>query len=200
MKIRSILIAGLIGLLSLVSCSASPVVDHIRASLIRLEAVVPLEGTKVCTGFVIAPDTVLTAAHCMGPLLTADGVEATLIHGDEYFDLAVISTKTGKHPLTIRSKPVYLGEPLRGTGYAWGWSIPLSMKQTVLIPSYSPAAKIVVGIITQGGYEGGMSGGPITDMNGDVVGVVQRHMDNTGYGVGEPIIRAFLLDSGIEVN
>lgn len=200
MRIRTFITAAILSLLSFVSCSASRTVDKIRSSIVRIEATSPFGEQSVCTGFVIKKDTVLTDQHCLGTLMSADGYETKLIHADDYFDLAVLSTRTGKHPLYLRDYPTYTWEHLRGTGYAWGWSIPITMDQTVLIPNISPATRTAVGIITQGGYVGGMSGGPITDDLGDVVGIVQRSSSGTGYGVSSLIIRAFLLDAGIEVN
>jgi S1-C subfamily serine protease len=52
------------------------------------------------------------------------------------------------------------------------------------------------GIVVQGGYIPGMSGGPVIDKDGQVVGIIQQSDQNIGYGVGVDRISEFLLDAG----
>lgn len=199
MRIRTFLTAFALSMLTMLSCSASPAINTVRASILRIETIFPFDEKGVCTGFVVNPNRVLTAAHCLGPIMTADGQEAILLHADDYYDLALLATKSSKAPLHLRDYPVIMGESLQGTGYAWGWSIAITIDQAVLVPNVSPARSIASGIITHGGYEGGMSGGPITDVYGDVVGVIQRKLSQEGYGVGVAAIKAFLVDAGLEI-
>ena len=46
-----------------------------------------------------------------------------------------------------------------------------------------------------GGFIGGMSGGPVFDINGDVVGVVQRGTEQIGYGVNTATLLEFLMEA-----
>jgi hypothetical protein len=48
------------------------------------------------------------------------------------------------------------------------------------------------GVVVQGGYLPGMSGGPLIDADGLVVGIVQTSAHNVGYGVGARVIQAFI--------
>lgn len=190
------------------ACKDEPaVVNTITSSIVRISGLQasqsifggPALDRYICTGFTVAPHVILTADHCTGTDMTADGVKATLIKGDKYYDLAVLSVPGSNRPtLPLRDIVTIPSEELIGVGYGNGWTFPIAMHQRVLIGSYAPTIGIPVGIITQGGYVGGMSGGPIVDLYGNVVGVIQQSNSGLGYGVGATIVKAFLLDSGIQ--
>lgn len=160
-----------------------------------------MDGQYICTGFVIQPDVVLTAKHCVGPDLMADGYQTKLLQDDAYYDLALISVpKLSKPALTFRATPVITGEELFGIGYGNGWRFPIAMRVRVVHPNVVPHIGSPSGIISQGGFVSGMSGGPQVDLDGNVVGIVQQKLDsNLGYGVGFDMIKAFLLDAGINM-
>lgn len=153
----------------------------------------------VCTGEVIARDLVLTAAHCTHttyPLL-ADGVVVEVLKVDEYADLAALQVSTSKPALRLREADVVRFEPLTGIGYAYGLRrISALAVRPFLINQFSPFEppdKTAPGILVQPSYIGGMSGGPVIDADGEMVGIVQQGYDGIGYGVGTLVIRAFLL-------
>ncbi|HVI42769.1 MAG TPA: hypothetical protein VM577_19350, partial [Anaerovoracaceae bacterium] len=83
-------------------------------------------------------------------------------------------------------------------GYGFGWNKLSVLKERVYIQNYHVDDDAAVGMIVQGGYIGGMSGGPVVDQAGHVVGVVQRGNQQIGYSVGTTIIKAFLLDADDE--
>lgn len=147
-----------------------------------------------CTGEVIAQNKVLTAEHCVGEKLRADGRLAQVLRKDEYYDLALLAVKTGKKPaLTLREADVELFEPLMGIGYAFGWSTLTPLQVSGAVINKWPEPKLAPGIFVQTDYIGGMSGGPVVDHRGRMVSIVQQRNQGLGYGVGTLIIRAFLL-------
>ncbi len=153
-----------------------------------------VQAQYVCTGEVIAPKRVLTAAHCLGEQMRADGVLVKVIDFDKYYDLALVAVDTDKPSLTFRDYEAELYEPLIAIGYAQGYPVVTAMNVHPVQVNLIPYPGLPVGILVQGDYIEGMSGGPVIDMDGDMVGMVQRHLDDSvGFGVGATIIRAFLL-------
>src|SRR5262249_23289796 len=146
-----------------------------------------------CTGFVVAPQVIVTAAHCVNGNETAlvDGVEARRTRVDETADLALVSAPIIKHTLLLRQSPVRAFEPLTAIGYAWGRD-----RRTVLLETAMDNAvadeTLAPGVLVRGGYLPGMSGAPLIDADGLVVGIVQTSARNVGYGVGARRIQAFI--------
>lgn len=175
------------------------VVEIAQASLVRITGETETEGffgpqrvRYSCSAFQIAPNRVLTAAHCVGEKMLGDGHGIRVLKVDKYYDLALLQSE-GKPSLEFRDKPVSRFEKLTAIGYAFGWTKLSTLNVTVLIENYAVQADAPVGIIVQGGYIGGMSGGPVVDDAGAVVSVVQRGSAQIGYGVSTLLVRAFLL-------
>jgi S1-C subfamily serine protease len=172
----------------------SRMVDRVSASVVR---VTDADDTYVCSGFVIAPQRVLTANHCLdGETILADGITAKILHHDTYYDLGVLEVKINKPALLFRDYEVERFEKFTAIGYAFGWTRLSAKEERVENVNLSPKNELPPGLIVQNGYIGGMSGGPLVDDNGYLVGIMQQTNDGVGYGVGVLLIRAFLL--GIE--
>lgn len=167
-------------------------VDKVSSSVIRITGVEE-EGHFTCTGFVIAANRVLTAGHCAGAEMNADGQAATILKVDEMNDLMLLQVSTAKHALQLRTSPLVRFEEVTSIGYGFGWTQLTVLHNDVMLVTHIPAMGIAPGIITQTEYIGGMSGGPVVDSHGRVIGMVQRGGRGTGYGVGTLIMRAFLL-------
>lgn len=149
-----------------------------------------------CSGFVVAVERVLTAAHCAGITLTADLEAATPVWQDDYFDLLLLEVKDLRKPvLRIRETPAVFDESLTAYGFGYGWRKLTILKERVMLVANAVVEGAPVGVIVQGGFIGGMSGGPIVDKDGQVVAIVQRGNQQIGYGVGIQFIRAFLYDA-----
>jgi S1-C subfamily serine protease len=177
---------------SFLSASLSPVL-HAELSIVFVKGIDAHDHESDCTGFVVAPQVIVTAAHCV------DGDEAALVDGvagkrtkvDETVDLALVSAPIVKHSLLLRRSPIRTFESLIAIGYAWGRD-----RRTVLLETAMDNAAAdethAPGVFVQGGYLPGMSGAPLIDTDGLVVGIVQTSAHNVGYGVGARVIQAFI--------
>jgi len=174
-------------------------VDRVSASVVRITGVEKSEDGEpgrdmVCTGEVIGHNRVLTAGHCVGLRMLADGEKAVVLKTDDLYDLALLGTETHKKPaIVFRDINVSRFEQLTAIGYAWGINKLTVLDVRAFLVDLAPTKRMAPGIIVQGGYVGGMSGGPVVDQKGQQVGIVQQSNDGVGYGVGIQIIRVFLL-------
>ena len=168
-------------------------VDTVSASVVRVTGLNEAGDHFVCSGFVIRESRVLTASHCVGTMVQADGLAVTVIKVDPYYDLAVLDVKTNKHTLTFQDAPVYRFEPVTAVGYAWGATVLTALQARIDIYDYAIAEDEAPGIVVQNAYIGGMSGGPVVDESGAVVSIAQRAYSGMGFGVGTKLISAFLV-------
>ena len=193
--------------LSLLGSSSSGVyekklVDRVSLSIVRITGEMtvmtfegPMTGHYVCTGFVLAVDEVMTAGHCaVGTQMRADGRDVQkVLRLDKVADLALLKVETRRPPLKIREREAERFEAVTAIGYGFGWDQVLAIATQVLLTAYSPCDECPPGLIMQPGFIGGMSGGPIVDQDGQLIGIVQQANEGIGYGVGSLIIRAFLV-------
>jgi S1-C subfamily serine protease len=151
-----------------------------------------------CSGEVVAHNRVLTAHHCIGEKMWADGKPAKVLSSDEYFDLALLSVDTGDRPfISLSDHGIERGDNLIGIGYAFGWDQLSFIHLRVTLANIIPDPQISPRIATEGEVIMGMSGGPVVDSMGRMVSIVQLGAENLSMGVSVPIIRAFLLQTDV---
>lgn len=182
-------------------------VDQVSSSVVRITGEAdemtmfgPEHVHYICSGEVIAPNRVLTAAHCVGENMLSDGVKAVALKIDKKTDLALLVTLTDKPALTFRNEDPIRFESLTAVGYAFGMEKLTALSVRVLIVSVAPFDDMVPGILVQPGYVGGMSGGPVVDADGVMVGIIQASADGIGYGVGNTLIKAFLVGQDLPLH
>jgi S1-C subfamily serine protease len=154
-------------------------------------------GTGGCTAFSINDlrDYFLTAAHCFGTNMTVGDKPARLVLLDIPSDLMVLVVpESGEvpevRPAKLRDCPdgsrgyTCQGQDLAAMGYGFGGMVPLLKTGTVAysnvaIPGWGFGANEEM-LLTGFSYIPGMSGGPVFNRDGRIVGVVQWG-DNDNY-------------------
>ena len=174
-------------------------VNRVSESVVRITGSYSDEHSEgyTCSGTVVHKNMVLTAAHCLMHSLEVDDTPIRgLERSDSFFDLALLDVRTPKPALTLRAEPVEMFEPLIAIGHAYGWKKLSALKQTPYLLNYTPdlgpELELAPGIFVQGGFMGGMSGGPVVDRDGQMVMIIQRAGEESGYGVSADTIRTFL--------
>lgn len=184
----------------------------VRTGLVRLERPVSIQEVHalhhpnifkfgdvlraICTGFTIdaVREYVLTAQHCNGDKLTVDGKKAFVVWEHEAEDLMVLRVeKLERAALHASKKTLSTGLPLAALGYGYGLSEPLL--RVGHIASSAQALPGLTGdwLIASISYIGGMSGGPVFDDQGAIIGIVQ--MSDPYVGIGRRIDRVLKVTS-----
>lgn len=190
-----LLASSLFALPCLPSAKSPSVIERVALSIGHIHD--QIDGDEsYCTAFAYAPGRYLTAAHCVGVLMTLDGVEAHIEKQDNERDLAIVSSPVLKPLLTLRDRPVGLFEHVDGLGYAYDMAFLSDIPLIVLVRNSAPSgSSIFPGIWFSGVLLSGMSGGAIVDKNGEVVGICQRAGVGVSYSVSVETIKKFLLKS-----
>ena len=188
--------------------STASIVDQASASVLRItgeknEATMFGDVETMhysCSGFAIEPNVVMTANHCLGDHMTADGKDAMVLAGDEKDDLGLLYVPTAKKPLHFQHNKLVRFEDIMGIGYGYGFPRLTVTFNRVELLDFSPApGELVPGTFMINPIIHGMSGGPIIDYKGLVVGICQDTVSEASYGVDFITMYNFLASHGIFV-
>lgn len=149
-----------------------------------------------CTGFVVnlAKKYVQSAAHCYSTeAIWVDRVVGTVVSLDEDKDLMILEVKNldpAKTELKLAAKNPEVMQEVMSVGFGYGLERAQARSAKV-----SDIAMVVPGlsgpfVAVNVAFTPGQSGGPVVDVNGDVVSIVQRGDNGTlGFGVGAETMR-----------
>jgi S1-C subfamily serine protease len=174
----------------------SEVIKSVEQSLVWVE----VGDSGGCSGFVIdaARKYIMTAQHCQPSsegILWTDRVPAKVVSRDSKKDLMVVYAEhldPMKIALKMADKNPVRGQEVMSVGYGYALERPFFRKASVQDDALTIPENGVGGpyISTDAPFVGGQSGGPVVDINGHLVAIVQRgDGGTTGLGVGVEIIR-----------
>ncbi len=164
----------------------NPVVASTEPSVVKIRAIAPscqkvLEGS----GFVLSPDRVMTNAHVVAGAnsvtVEASGnpYDATVVSYDPTVDIAILSVPNlPSGPLAFADTPATSGTQAVVMGYPGGGGFiatPARIRELIELsgPDIYRSATVNREVYTvRASVEQGNSGGPLIDLNGQVLGVV----------------------------
>jgi S1-C subfamily serine protease len=143
-----------------------------------------------CTAFSInqKKGRYLTAGHCVGDqgtVVLINDTEAELLYADYVNDIAVYDVADGKGQpaLKLGLAPV-IGDEIMYVGHGYGAPVPVAEVGIFLIPSQLPPFEALSPKqFASTDAIPGMSGGPIVNRKGEVVGMVTCSYRQLGCGV-----------------
>ena len=158
-------------------------------------AVVPIHCSVheriTCTAFSIDQERghYITTSHCLHPAGSDDEDDVPLIDEQPLevlfentdFDLAVIKITTQRPALAVQTTPLQQGTEVASLGFALGRSV--SSLRTAIVSKLDVATNDIPFVGFDNAFVGGMSGGPIVDRHGKVVGIATRTDAQSGYSL-----------------
>ena len=166
--------------------SNNPVVANTEPSVVKIRAIAPscqkvLEGS----GFVLSPDRVMTNAHVVAGAnsvtVEASGnpYDATVVSYDPTVDIAILAVPhLPPGPLAFASAPVTSGTEAIVMGYPGGggfMATPARIRELIELNGPDIYRNVTINrevYTVRSNVEQGNSGGPLIDLNGQVIGVV----------------------------
>jgi S1-C subfamily serine protease len=175
----------------------SMVTERVEQSLVRItHRPASSKGQHVCAGFVIheLKGYVLTAEHChryttqdengekverINPYIQVDGTPSYVVRAWPDADLMVVAlTPATKPSLDYRRKPIRKGLPVAALGHAYALMTSTLLVGVVAVPEAN-WDKDGLWLTVDRHSIGGMSGGPLFDEEGRVLGIMQMTDDRT---------------------
>jgi S1-C subfamily serine protease len=196
--LRTALATAVLLVLALSPASAtdwSAVVTQVEKSVVWLQ----VGDDGGCTAFVINQEKhyLLTASHCKPSehgVLWADNVQATVVLLDSKRDLMVLEAKNldpSRPALKLAEKNPVIGQEIMSIGFGYALERPFFRQAHVQDDKMAlPGVDGGPFVSTDTAFVGGQSGGPVVNISGEVVLIVQRgDGGTTGIGVGVETIR-----------
>jgi S1-C subfamily serine protease len=162
--------------------------DHV-GGVVRIEALFEPGQIGKCSGSIVnlKKGYVVTAAHCIPdwsrPSIAVNKLHAEVVRINYILDLAVLQVDGLKgRELHVHTAALATGMPVAAIGYAFGALRPKFVFGHI---SDLEDESLGLGSFFDVGWAPGCSGGPIVDLNGDIVSISQAHfIHQPGIGVG----------------
>nr|WP_128617334.1 acid resistance serine protease MarP [Mycobacterium lepraemurium] len=166
--------------------ASNPVVQATAPSVVKVRSLAPscqkvLEGS----GFVIASDRVMTNAHVVAGsnsvqiYASGNPLDATVVSYDPSVDIAILAVPNLPPPLPFAQTEAKTGASVVVLGYPGGGNFtatPARIRELIKLSGpdiYRDPAPVTRDVYTiRASVEQGNSGGPLIDLNGQVLGVV----------------------------
>ena len=152
------------------------------------------ENGMLCTAFSVGITWAITAKHCLPPEgsnldITIEDKPVKVIKSNDAF--ALLEVPAGKYPiLWIRKDRPKVGEEVTSFGFPYGFPLMSFKRYVAAFCQCNFAAEDH--LIMDGKIGKGMSGGPVVDINGKVVGLNQAGVDAISIACTAEEIRDFL--------
>lgn len=167
-------------------------IKKVQNAIVRVETD---EGS--CTGFVVnkLKQHVQTVAHCYGDRIWVDSVVGVVVSKDVKQDLMLLKVEDldpDLEQLVLAKEEPAIGQRVISAGFGYGLERPffrmaMVSDNAMLIPDSGQSGPFIA---VDSGFIAGQSGGPVVNVDGEVVSIVQRASDKLGIGVGSKIIRS----------
>lgn len=143
-----------------------------------------------CTGVMIGIIRVLTSEHCVPP--TGDGIlvealPARVVKKNEFFALLDVNPLITKPNIKIAASKPKVGDPVTSIGLVDLIGTRLTLRRSTA--GYAPTIPMM---FIDGPLVGGMSGGPVVNERGELVGINQASNNATGLVSTLDAIKDFL--------
>ncbi len=169
----------------------------VQPSVVRLSYPIPAtekapERVGVCSGFVIShidnSSVVMTAHHCLDPKLTANGYPVVVMLAHEEKGVAILRVPLLLRPV-LRPNRSHLkqGHPAAAVGFAFSLGDVMSLPGYITHPSIDVHDTGQRMLVTNACFIPGMSGGPIIDYSGRVIGLIESYHPDYCVGFSRPI-------------
>ena len=202
MKLPVILSSVALSVLAFEPVMAQDIWQPVAAQVEKAIVTIGQDDTH-CTGFIINDhvkkedepdqDYVMTADHCDADKLLADNAPAKVVYKDAKKDLLVVAVEdTGRPALRLAKEDPKIGDEVASYGYGFALERPM-FRVTHIADDKTYIPEGGIGgpfIVTDAVFVGGQSGGPVVNIRGEVVMIVQRGGSGVGLGVGADVIRS----------
>ena len=166
------------------------IVSRVEKSLVALTGTYaddPAPSLPFCAGFFIDQLRfyVLTAQHCVADVkdLKADGRSAVIVWAQKEMDFVVLNVAGNSKPALLPNWSVKKGEMVGALGYGYRLRTPIIRMSVVSLPSTVWSGESVPHITTDHTFVAGMSGGPLFNRDGSVVGLVVSGDQQSGWAI-----------------